>query len=170
MNARLDAVTKAKQAYVIAKTTMENRLREQLKEELANMQTQIDIAVRYAYDSGESKANILRAMGTKDYHTLNSALERTQGVAEVVGDDPLDRVYHVVDDVLHVTYIEHGPEKISGHASFNVVSTDGGLMFRPITPLYSDDFKERNHVVGALETIGSWYYEEASGWWMSQLY
>jgi hypothetical protein len=165
MNARLDAVTKAKQAYVIAKTTMENRLREQLKEELANMQTQIDIAVRYAYDTGESKANILRAMGTKDYHTLNAALERTQGVAEVVGDDPLDRVYHVADGVLHVSYIEHGPESISGHASFNVKTAHDGIIFEPLTPLYSDDFKQRNRVVGALEAIGSWYYEEAVGWW-----
>lgn len=168
MNARLDAVTKAKQAYVVAKTTLENRLREQLKEELANMQTQIDIAVRYAYDAGESKANILRAMGTKDYHTLNSALERTQGVAEVVGDDPLDRVYHLADGVLHVTYIEHGPEKISGHASFNVKEAHDGIIFEPLTPLYSDDFKQRNRVVGALEAIGSWYYEEAVRWWSSQ--
>jgi predicted PP-loop superfamily ATPase len=62
-SARLSAVNKAKQAYVMAKTTLEQRLREQMREELSNLQTQIDIAVRYAYDSGESKADILRAMG-----------------------------------------------------------------------------------------------------------
>lgn len=168
MNARLDAVTKAKQAYVIARTTLENRLREQLRHELANMQTQIDIAVRYAYDSGESKANILRALGTKDYHTLNASLERTHGVNEVVGDNPLDRVYHISDGVLHVTYVEHGPDEISGHASFEVSSTPDGLVFKPLTPLYSEDYSVRNRVVGALEAIGSWYYEEASRWWSDQ--
>jgi hypothetical protein len=79
-NARLDAVSKAKQAYVLAKSTLEQRLREQMKTELANIQTQMDIAVRYAFDAGESKADILRALGTKDYGTLNASLERTQGV------------------------------------------------------------------------------------------
>jgi hypothetical protein len=161
MNARLDAVTKAKQAYVVARTTLENRLREQLKEELANLQTQIDIAVRYAYDAGERKSNILRAMGTKDYHTLNAALERTQGITEVVGEDGR---YRIDGDTLHVTYLDHGPDSITGSASFTVRYMGDGVSLEPITPLYSEDFSTRNEVVAALESVGSWYHTEASKW------
>lgn len=168
MSARLDAVTKAKQAYVVARTTLENRLREQLKEELANMQTQIDLAVRYAYDSGESKANILRAMGTKDYHTLNAALERTRGVTEVVGTDPLDSVYSydVATGVLSVAYTQHGPDNITGEAEFRyTVLDDGAEVFLSNTPLYSDDYSKKNEVVQALDNRTSgFYYEEALDW------
>ena len=92
LSTRLDAVAKARQAYVVARTTLEQRLREQMRLELTNLQTQVDIAVRYAFDAGESKAAIMRAMGTKDYNTMNASLERTQGVAEVVGTDPLAEV------------------------------------------------------------------------------
>src|SRR6056297_2402903 len=113
MNARLDAVNKARQAYFVAKSTLEHRLREQLREELANLQTQVDVAVRYAYDSGESKANILRSMGTKDYGTLNASLERTSGVSEVRGVDPLDAVYSWSLDQLVVNYVNHGPQEYS---------------------------------------------------------
>lgn len=162
MSARLDAVSKSKQAYVVARTTLENRLREQLREELSNMQTQIDVAVRYAYDAGESKAAILRALGTKDYHTLNACLERTRGVTEVVG---LDTVYRREGDVLHVTYVDHGPMTITAGAEFSVQILNGTLTFNPLTPLYSEDWSERNEAVAQLSTIDSWYYQEAADWW-----
>lgn len=163
-NARLDAVTKAKQAYVVARTTLENRLREQLREELSNMQTQIDIAVRYAYDSGESKASILRALGTKDYHTLNAALERTRGVAEVVGTDPLDSVYSYEEGVLSVQYIDHGPAGVTGSATFDVrKASDGSVMLLAKDSLWNEDYTIRNEAVAAVGTDG-YYYEEAVQW------
>ena len=59
MSARIDAVFKARQAYLIAKTSLENEIRQKLRDDLANLQTQVDIAVRYAFDNGESKAEIL---------------------------------------------------------------------------------------------------------------
>ena len=127
MNARLDAVTKAKQAYVMAKTSLEARLREQMRSELSNLQTQVDIAVRYAYDDGQSKADILRALGTKDYHTINASLERTSAVREVVGVNPLDSVYQLIaPDVLEVTYSSHGPSEYTGTAVFDVKHLDDG--------------------------------------------
>jgi hypothetical protein len=164
---RLDAVKKAKQAYVMAKSTLEARLYEQLRNEMLNLQTQIDIAVRYAYDSGESKADILRSLGTKDYGTLNASLERTQAVTEVVGRDPLDSVYSLLgDDVVSVTYVNHGVNNYSGHASFDVKKLDdGSFLFLSRDKLWSDDYKVRNDVVAALDgrTDGA-YYEELSTW------
>jgi hypothetical protein len=169
-SARLDAVMKAKQAYVAARTTLEARLREQLKEELSNLQTQIDIAVRYAVDSGESKADVLRALGTKDYATINSSLERTRGVSEVVGVNPLDRVYSlaVVDGVERLTanYVDHGSMRYTGDALFTVKRLDDGeVLFLSETPLWSDDYTKRNDVVVALDgrSDGEYYYE-ASEW------
>jgi hypothetical protein len=170
-NARLDAVSKAKAAYVVAKTTLEARLREQMRAELSNLQTQIDIAVRYAVDSGERKAAVMRALGTKDYNTLKQSLERTQGVAEVVGTNPLDSVYfHSVDDdgveVLEVRYDRHGTLEYSGYASFTIKRLDNGsLLFLSRTPLWNEDYTKRNDVVVALDgkTDGE-YYVEAVDW------
>ena len=125
-SAKLDAVSKARQAYVLARATLEQRLRDQMRDELTNLQTQVDIAVRYAVDAGESKAAVLRAMGTKDYGTLKASLDRTQGVAEVVGADPLADVYRLEDDVLYVKYVNHGPDEFNGFAQFKVKQIDGG--------------------------------------------
>jgi len=166
-NARLDAVSKAKQAYVLAKSTLEQRLREQMKTELANIQTQMDISVRYAFDSGESKADILRALGTKDYGTLNASLERTHGVAEVVGRDPLDDVYSLSDDnVLVATYDKHGPDGYSGSATFDIVLLDdGSYLLLSRDALWSDDYKTRNDVVAVLDgKKDGYYYDEACRW------
>lgn len=167
MSSRLDAVTKAKQAYVLAKSTMEARLRDELRKEMANLQTQIDIAVRYAVDSGESKADVLRALGTKDYNTLKASLERTQAVTEIVGKDPLDRVYsYVSDDVVKATYKNHGPSGYSGEASFTVKKLDdGSYLFFSLESLWSEDYKTRNDVVAALDgKSDGFYYEEMLSW------
>lgn len=166
MNARLDAVNKARQAYFVAKSTLEHTLRERLREELANLQTQVDIAVRYAYDSGESKANILRSMGTKDYGTLNASLARTSGVSEVRGVDPLDAVYSWSLDQLVVNYVNHGPQEYSGTAVFDVARLeDGTIMLWAETSLWDEDFKHRNDVVAVLDgKRDGFYYEEAVDW------
>lgn len=167
-NLKLDTVAKAKQAYIIAKATMEQRIRESFATELNQLQTQLDIAVRYAYDSGESKASILRALGTKDYHTLNAHLERTSAVSEIVGSDPMDSVYRLEDDVLYVTYDSHGPNAYSGTATFNVKKIDnGGYLFfaREDSPLWSEDYTVRNDVVVALDGKNDgFYYDEVVEW------
>jgi hypothetical protein len=172
-NARLDAVSKAKQAYVLAKTTLENRLREQMRAELANLQTQIDIAVRFAVESGETKADVLRALGTKDYNTLKASLERTQGVAEIAGENPLDSVYGLYEfnQKLYARYDNHGPLGISGEANFHVRKMDdGSIWFMSIDPLWKEDFTVKNQVVAALDNKqDGYYYEEALGWVREQL-
>lgn len=167
----LDAVTKSKTAYVTAKTTLEARLREQLREELSNLQTQIDLAVRVAFNGGQSKADIMRALGTKDYHTVNACLARTVGVEEVKGDDPLDRVYSYADGVLSVKYVNHGPRELTGEAEFEVQEhDDGAIMFLSMTPLYSADYSQRNVVAMVLDQkFDGFYQEEAAGWVRAKL-
>jgi hypothetical protein len=167
---RLDAVAKARQAYVVARTTLEQRLREQMREELANLQTQVDIAVRYAVDAGESKAAVLRAMGTKDYGTLQASLERTQGVAEIVGDDPLGETYFVTHtpeyDRLEVSYVNHGPSKANGSASFQMKTLDDGKLFLiALNPLWNEDYTVRNDAVAFLDgKLDGFYYDEVVAW------
>ena len=163
----LDAVQKARQAFVVARTTLEARLREQMREELANLQTQVDIAVRYAYDSGESKASIMRAMGTKDYNTMNASLERTQGVAQIVGADPLADAYKLVDGLLYVNYVNHGADKFNGQATFEVKKLEDGrtLLLAVDGKLWSDDLSTRNDAIAVLDgKLDGYYYEEVVDW------
>jgi len=165
-NKTLDAVTKAKTAYVTAKTTLEARLREQLRSELSSMQAQIDYAIRVAFEAGESKAEIMRALGTKDYHTLNASLERTESMEHVEGDDPLAQVYSLDGDVLTVNYVNHGPRSITGEAQFAYRKLDdGSRMLFAMTPMYNEDWSVRNEVVSVLDQQqDGFYYEEALHW------
>jgi hypothetical protein len=166
LSQRLDAVAKAKQAYVLARTTLEQRLREQMREELSNLQTQIDIAVRYAVDAGESKASILRALGTKDYNTVKASLDRTSGVAEIVGADPLGDVYSLFDNVLYVNWQNHGAEKYNGRATFDIKRLDDGkVLLIGREPLWNDDYTVRNDAIAVLDgRTDGYYYEEVVAW------
>jgi hypothetical protein len=166
LSQRLDAVAKAKQAYVLARTTLEQRLREQMREELANLQTQIDIAVRYAVDAGESKASVMRALGTKDYNTVKASLDRTSGVAEVVGADPLADVYSIFDDVLYVNWQNYGSEKYNGRATFDVKRLDDGkVLLIGREPLWNDDYTVRNDAIAVLDgRTDGLYYDEVVSW------
>ena len=141
-------------------------MREQIREELSNLQTQVDISVRYAFDAGESKAAIMRAMGTKDYNTMNTSLERTQGVASIVGADPLASVYRLVGTELHVSYVNHGPKSFNGKATFFVEHYDDGTMFLAGTdPLWNWDLTVRNDAVAVLDgKTDGYYYEEVRDW------
>lgn len=170
---KLDAVSKARQAFVLARTTLEQRLREQMKEELSNLQTQVDIAVRYAVDAGESKASVLRAMGTKDYNTLKSSLERTQGITEVVGTDPLLGVYSWgtsfgdrEDGIIAVNYVNHGENKANGSSEFDYrMLDDGRWLFTAHAPLWNEDYTVRNDAVAFLDgKLDGSYYEELVAW------
>lgn len=172
---RLDAVSKARQAFVMARTTLEQRLRDQMREELSNLQTQIDIAVRYALDSGESKASILRAMGTKDFRTLQASLDRTESVAEIVGADPLGETYSVSDvdfdnRILYVNYVNHGEEKYNGIASFDIKELDDGkLLLLARESLWNEDYTKRNDAVAVLDgKTDGYYYDEAVAWLSSR--
>ena len=169
-SARLSAVNKAKQAYVMAKTNLEQKLREQMREELSNLQTQIDIAVRYAYDSGESKRDIGRALGTSNYNTINESLERTSGVTEVAGDDPYNEIFTMMDsETVVVSYDRHGPSQYSGEASFTVKKLDdGSYLFLSLDPLWSDDYRTRNDVVAVLDGVKDGFYYEELVEWISQ--
>jgi hypothetical protein len=165
MSARLDAVFKAKQAYVMARATLEHRLREQLSQELSNLQAQVDMAIRFAYEAGESKANILRSLGTKDYNTVTKSLLRTNAVVIVEREDPLAKVYDFDAEAgtLSVSYVNHGPSAITGVAFFDVKKMDDGTTwFMSRNSLWNDDYTVRNEAVAALDgKQDGYYYDEA---------
>jgi hypothetical protein len=167
-SAYLDAVTKARTELVLAKATLEAKLREQLERDLANMQTRVDLAVRYAYDNGHSKAQILQAMGSKYYGIVNDSLERTEGVDEVRGVHPLASVYTYDRDAMTLTvrYDNHGPQRITGNAEFFVVTLeDGSMLFNANQSLWNHDYTVKNDVVAVLSNIqDGFYYEEAVQW------
>lgn len=166
--ATLDAVTRSKGAYALAKSTLEARLRDELREELRKLNSQLDISIRYAYDDGHSKAEILRALGTKDFYTLKNSLERTENVVEIKGVSPLDSVYSfdAINQLLTVNYAVHGPNEITGGAVFkHKKMEDGSRWLFSETPLYSEDYALRNKVVGVLDQKqDGYYYDEAMEW------
>ena len=166
--ATLDAVTRSKGAYALAKSTLEARLRDELKEQLRKLNSQLDIAIRYAYDDGHSKAEILRALGTRDFYTLKHSLDRTENVVELKGVSPLDSVYSYADitELLTVNYVAHGPSEISGFAVFKYKKMeDGSRWLFSETPLYTEDYSVRNKAVGVLDQKqDGYYYDEAMRW------
>jgi hypothetical protein len=137
-----------------------------MKDGMSNLQTQVDISVRYAVDAGESKAAVMRALGTKNFDTIKASLERTQGVAELVGADPLASVYTLAGDMLRVSYVDHGPDKFNGNATFFVEHYDDGTMFLAGTdPLWNEDYTVRNDAVAVLDgKTDGYYYEEVRDW------
>jgi hypothetical protein len=166
MSVRLDAVAKAKAAYVSARLGLEHELREKMRTDLANLNTQIDIAVRFATEAGESKAAILRALGTKDYGTINASLQRTQGVTDIVGFNELDNVYSMAGHVLTVQYVGHGSKAITGTATFNVSWFDSERVFlQGNESLWNHSYTVRNDVIANLDGLhGGEYYDEVKTW------
>lgn len=167
-SAYLDAVTRARSELAVAKATLEARLREELEKNLSNLQARLDIAVRYAYDNGHSKAQILQAMGSKYYGIVNESLERTSNLEDSQGATPLGSVYQYDKEtnVLVVNYVNHGPENITGNATFDYkVLDDGTQWFMARESLWNDDYTERNEAVSALNSRqDGYYYEEALQW------
>lgn len=72
-----DRIRQAKRDLVDFKRDAESILRAELANRIATRQKIVDDAVRAAYDYGLSKAAIGRALGTKDYRTVQATLDRT---------------------------------------------------------------------------------------------
>lgn len=72
-----DRIRQAKRDLVDYKRDAESILRAELANRIATRQKIVDDAVRAAYDHGLSKAAIGRALGTKDYRTVQATLDRT---------------------------------------------------------------------------------------------
>ena len=72
-----DRIRQAKRDLVDYKRDAESILRAELANRIATRQKIVDDAVRAAFDHGLSKAAIGRALGTKDYRTVQTTLDRT---------------------------------------------------------------------------------------------
>jgi hypothetical protein len=70
------------------------------------------------------------------------------------------------EDVVFVTYHNHGPSGYSGRASFTVKKLDDrSYLFLSLDKLWSDDYTVRNDVVAVLDGVkDGFYYEELSTW------
>ena len=77
MSETLDEVTRAKLDYKERRANLEAQAREKLEEDLSWVRNNLDRAVRNAVDAGESKAAVMRALGTKNFETIKFLLERT---------------------------------------------------------------------------------------------
>lgn len=140
--------------------TLEAQVRAQLKAELQEVQTAVDIAAATAYRAGASKAAVGRALGSQDYNTYNDSIER--GLS-VVGNGSTN------SGLIMETYW-HGNEQwvdvIRGSeaATFKVGFTDDeseSPWLIAITDLWSDEYTVKNQLVAELdmETGGDLFNE-----------
>jgi hypothetical protein len=78
MSKELDKVTTAKMEYKKRREDLEALAREKLDEDLFWVRSNLNQAVRNAVNAGESKAAVMRALGTKNFDTIKFLLERTK--------------------------------------------------------------------------------------------
>jgi len=67
---RMAAITAARQSLREAKETAEARLKEQLRIELLQHSTVLDLRIREAVEAGDRVSDVMRAYPTRDRHTI----------------------------------------------------------------------------------------------------
>lgn len=169
-DSKLQAVTFARENLRQMKQNLEEELRRELQEKLAHAQVLVDNAVRAAFDSGIRKAEILRAMGTRDFRTMQDCLDRTESIAGVASSSSLDSTYSYDPEakILSVNYVNHGPNDITNKARFEVKRNedDNQIFFDSLdSKYYGDNYASINHAVVWLDRkLEGFYYEEALEW------
>jgi hypothetical protein len=65
-----------------------------------------------------------------------------------------------------VSYVNHGPSKANGSASFQMKTLDDGKLFLiALNPLWNEDYTVRNDAVAFLDgKLDGFYYDEVVAW------
>jgi hypothetical protein len=148
MSELLEQVAAAAKAKRDLERTLEARLREEMKRQLAEADTALAVAAGQAFRAGTAKAAIGRALGSKDYNTYNDYITRGFDLtAGVESDTSATGASFSIDDEYVVTVSYDGQV-----ADFTTMSDDEGLLYaRAITPLWNEDYSVRNEVVNKLD-------------------
>lgn len=158
----LDKVSNAARAKRELQATLEAELRAEMGRRLEAADFAIIKAVGEALAEGNSKANIGRALGTKDYGTYN---------AFIVAAKQLNPTTDVTDTGLKIELIDYENNTIlveyEGHsAEFRASVMDSGTLFTTHTPLWDAEYTVRNQVVDQLDVRDdTWMYDEVLAWW-----
>lgn len=155
-------VSKTKAEVAAEKAGLKAHFNNLRKEAEKDLDRRLDLTVREAADGGCIIAWIKPAYGTQDFSTIKRILERTPSLKSLQEEAAINGAYSLRKDgdteFLVVTYHNHGPDKLTGSAVFEVVDLDG-------VPMFVATGTEGNEVSRALDgALDGLYYNEASEW------
>lgn len=130
MDKSLGSVRAAQERLKVARAGVEARLRVMLEAELRELIRARDLSVRKAFEGGASKADIKRALGTKDHATVQSIL--SGGV--LVGVAETEQVVLVSPGECVLNWVEWGGELVADPMRCVFGRNDGvdaGVWFEP---------------------------------------
>jgi len=158
---RMAAITAARQSLREAKETAEARLKEQLRIELLQHSTVLDLRIREAVEAGDRVSDVMRAYPTRDRHTILKSLSRTEGITADAPVSEYSNRYRLNDDTLFVNYVSFGPSELTANALFTVERWQDGTFF--LTAIDVDGLGDYTDTITQLdgETDG-FYYDDAT--------
>lgn len=159
-------VTRARTQAKVEKEELRAHFAALLKEEIRQVDLKVDQAVRDAVDGECRIAWVERAYGTQDYMTIKRILDRTPSLKTIQAEAEANGAYSFTDDGhVRVTYLNHGPAKLTGSGVFDVVDLDGVPMFVMLEEGSPDPGEVYRMIDGELE---GFYYSELAKWYKSQ--
>jgi hypothetical protein len=139
-------VRAAQERLKSARGEVEVRLRVLLEAELVELTRARDVAVRKAFEGGVSKAELKRALGTKDHATVQRILS---GASTVSFGTPAEQVALVAPGECVVSWVEWQGEVIVDPVRCVFGRNESGVWFEPVSG-------EGSRVVGLLaETLAA---------------
>lgn len=169
----LDQAEKVADEIRHIKIEVERRARQEIERRTLVKTTELSLLFNQMEAEGVPITRMGRATG-RNFATVRELQELTKHLPSEEEVDTVAstaRYERIGDNVLHVAYIAHGSEKINGTAQFKIGSDDEGTALYAETPLWNDDWTERNLVVARLDQMTDGeneYITEALAWLRSQ--
>jgi hypothetical protein len=167
MSELLEQVTAAAKAKRDLERTLEARLREEMKRQLAEADTALAVAAGQAFRAGTAKAAIGRALGSKDYNTYNDYITRGFDLTAGVESDtttPNGLVIGFTDE--RVVGVEYNGQYAEVEWLYDGESTEPVVWTQ--YSMWNDDYSVRNEIVydvtnenGIYEDIVKWIERNA---------
>ena len=145
----LQELAERRMAFRAYREQVEEELRQLRGEKLAAEQANIEHLVAKAAAEGGTTGQIKRAYGTKDHRTVADILARRASEIKALRNAEIEKQ----NDTSWFNFTDDGVlARIGGsEALFTYVYVDDEMMLTTETPLWNDDFTQRNEAVALLD-------------------
>ena len=145
----LQELSERRVAYRAYREQVEEELRQLRIEKLAAEQANIEHLVAKAAAAGGTTGQIKRAYGTKDHRTVADILARRASEIKALRNAEVEKQ----NDTSWFTFTDDGISVRIGdsEALFTYVYVDDQMMLTTETPMWNDDFTQRNEAVALLD-------------------
>jgi hypothetical protein len=157
MSELLDKLASAAKKKRDLERTLEAQLREEMRQKLSEAELAVEVAAAQAFQAGNSKAQIGRAIGSKDYNTYNGYIERG---LNLVGD-----AVEQTASGAKIEYQKGASFVVVNGVQFTILFFHGEKpMFTTDVPVWNEDYSVMNQTVADLDGVTSGnLYEEVLG-------